>query len=835
MFSHLLLLPIQQTDKPRVRVRTLMTALAAASTVAASEVMENSISDSGEASGSSKSRSSSVDSARAVATARAYDTAAIAIIPGLVVPLTSASSKGGCAALASAVASLEALADTVNTVLDRLDKAAASQQRRLNAVQTRISTCADFVDCLRGRRTSTLLESKPRYPQPPPLKSRSAGGGVRAKAVKSKWGAQDGANAAAIIISGVPSAVSTAHSHRFLRPRRSSPLPPVAPSSCSGSTTDNSDDDAAQQPSYQPPMRTVPVVSALADSERTNATAHGGLARCGGSDSVISSPAPPVNAVAAMRLAESMPLETVLLEGEDSGAVTAGHGGRSEAAAGDLNGKGTLVNAASPQSSSSSALAWQPRCLPAVRGGQVMHNASEMPGTLSALVSFPARRVAYRHLVAASGSNGGNAIASVQRGAPIYRDPYSSPTGLSATARSTTTTWLHSTSTVDIQCDFTTPMQAQQYAFVPGGDTAAASSRALLRDMPRNLPLQHLATVRRWDQRGGGRRGRTGSSTGSEVDDDDDVEERDDDGGPRQKRRASRRGPRDFETIAPSQEQRQRRARRRHAVSDGSTASEGSDDDTGAAARAVHRGRESGRARPKQQQARETPTQPATTALSAPPAAPPSLGPPPPPGVTRSTTAPPPPPLPPPALLQGKPRPPMSPLGGGGAAPPRVPPPQPPVSKLLSELKSAVGSRPPPPPPPPPPPSSKLSVGAKPGGGLVAPPAAPRAPPPPPPPPPLPPPSQKSAVSALTSMLGVRRRVLQGDDSSSTSSDSGIANDTYSGAHKRQADSSDSSSSSTPPRANPTARGRMVSSAAPRLPPPPQLAGGSSSSSDDSD
>ncbi|CBZ31412.1 hypothetical protein, conserved, partial [Leishmania donovani] len=643
--------------------------------------MESSISGSGESSGSSKSRSSNVDSARAVAAARAYDTAAIAIIPGLVVPLTSASSKGGCAALASAVASLEALADTVDTVLDRLDKAAASQQRRLNGVQRRICICADFIDCLRGRRTSTLLESKPRYPQLVPFKPRSRGGGVRAKTVKSQRGAQDGANAAAIVISGVPSAVSTAHSHRFLRPRRSSPLPPVAPSSCSGSSTDDSDDDAAQQPqqpSYQPPMRAVPVVSAFADSERTIATAHRGFARCGGSDSNVSSPAPPVNAVAAMRLAESMPLETVILDGEESSAVAVGHGGRGEAAAGHLSVRGTLMNAASLQPSSSSALAWQPRCLPAVRGGQAMHNASEMPGTLSALVSYPAHRMAYRHLVAASSSNDGNAkgaIASVQHGTPIYRDPYS-PTGLAATARSATRTWLHSTSTVDIQCDFTTPLQAQQYAFVPGGDAAAASSRALLRDMPRNLPLQHLASVRRWDQRGGDMQGRTGGSTGSE--DDEDVEEHDENGGPRQQRRASRRGPRDFETIAPGQEQRQRRARRRHAVGDGSTASEGSDDDTEAAARAVNRRRESGRARPKQQQARDTSTQPTAAALSAPPAAPPSLAPPPPPGVTRSTTAPPPPPLPPTALLQGKPNPPMFPLGSGGGAPPRVPPPQPP-------------------------------------------------------------------------------------------------------------------------------------------------------------
>ncbi|TPP43010.1 hypothetical protein CGC20_9395 [Leishmania donovani] len=586
--------------------------------------MESSISGSGESSGSSKSRSSSVDSARAVAAARAYDTAAIAIIPGLVVPLTSASSKGGCAALASAVASLEALADTVDTVLDRLDKAATSQQRRLNGVQRRICICADFIDCLRGRRTSTLLESKPRYPQLVPFKPRSRGGGVRAKTVKSQRGAQDGANAAAIVISGVPSAVSTAHSHRFLRPRRSSPLPP-----------------------------------------RTIATAHRGFARCGGSDSNVSSPAPPVNAVAAMRLAESMPLETVILDGEESSAVAVGHGGRDEAAAGHLSVRGTLMNAASLQPSSSSALAWQPRCLPAVRGGQAMHNASEMPGTLSALVSYPAHRMAYRHLVVASSSNDGNAkgaIASVQHGTPIYRDPYS-PTGLAATARSATRTWLHSTSTVDIQCDFTTPLQAQQYAFVPGGDAAAASSRALLRDMPRNLPLQHLASVRRWDQRGGDMQGRTGGSTGSE--DDEDVEEHDENGGPRQQRRASRRGPRDFETIAPGQEQRQRRARRRHTVGDGSTASEGSDDDTEAAARAVNRRRESGRARPKQQQARDTSTQPTAAALSAPPAAPPSLAPPPPPGVTRSTTAPPPPPLPPTALLQGKPNPPMFPLGSG--------------------------------------------------------------------------------------------------------------------------------------------------------------------------
>ncbi|CAJ1016494.1 putative WAHD domain of WASH complex [Leishmania utingensis] len=819
----------------------------AAAVVATSEVMDSGNSDDAQTSSSLNSRSSSVDSARAVAAARAYDTAAIAIIPGLVVPLTSASSQGGCAALASAVASLQALADTVGIVLDRLDRAAASQQRRLNAVQGRICTCAGFVDRLRGRRTATLLESKPRYPQPVPLKSR---GGGRAKAAKSKWDAQGNANdAAAAILSGVPSALSTAHSHRFLRPRRSSPLPPVAPSSCSESSTDDSGDDASQQPhppSYQAPMRTVPAVPALTAPERATATAHHVLVRRGDSVSDFSRPLPPVNPVAAMRLAESMPLETVLLEGEDSNAVLVGNGGRGEATTGHVNERSTLTNAASSlPASSSSALAWQPRSLPVMRNGQTMHNAGEMPRTLSALVSFPAHQMAYRHLAAANSSFGGNVgsvIASVQHGALLHSDAYSP-------ARRTTTAWLHSASMVEIELDFTTPLQAQQYAFVPGGDAAAASSRALLRDMPRNLPLRHLATVRRWDHGGGDQKPRIGGSTGSEDDVDDGVEEREDDSSPRWQRRTSRRDPRDLETIAPSQQQRQRRAHRRHTLGDDGTVSEGSDDTAEGVTSARHRGRESGRARPKQQQTCETSTQPTAAAPSTLPPAPLLQAPPPPPGVTRSTTAPPPPPLPQAALLQGKANPPMFPLGSGGGAPQRLPPPPPPPPPNFSaELRSAVGSRPPPPvtqvkmapppsstappppplPPPPPPTLSQLPVGVKPDGGrpVVAPPVQ-RVPPPPPPPPPS---SQKPAVSALTSMLGERRRVLHGDDSSSTGSDSGFSNKNTA-AHGKQADSPDSLSSSTSPRANPTVRGRLVNSAVQRLPPPPQLA--SSSSSDD--
>ncbi|KAG5486606.1 hypothetical protein CUR178_07973 [Leishmania enriettii] len=774
-----------------------MTALAALATAAASEAMDNSDSDRG----SLNSGSSSVDSARAVAGARAYDTATIAIIPGLVVPLASVSTKGGSAALASAVASLEALADTMDTVLNRLDKAAASQQRRLNAVQRRICVCAGLVDRLRGRRTSTLLESKPRYPQLLPWKPR--GGGVKTRAAGSKWGAQDSTNAPAATTSGAPSAIRTAHSGRFMRPRRSSPLPPVAPSSCSESSTDNSDDaviERRQPLSYQPPMHTVPVVPALASA----------AARRGGSSGGVYSPIPPVNAAAAMRLAEWMPLETAFWDDEDSSAVVVEQGKRGGATATHMNSQGTFMNAASlqPSSSSSSALAWQPHCLPVMRGGQVMHSACEMPSALSALVSFPAHRIAYRHLAApnrSSETNTNSATALEVRGALIHRDPYSL-TGDAVTPRSTTTAWLHSTSTLDIQCDFTTPLQSQRYAFVPGGDAAAASSRALLRDMPRNLPLQHLATVRRWDQRDSNAKSRTRGSTDTEDDMDEDLEEHNDNDGPRQRRCASRRGPRDLETIAPGQRQRQWQARRRPSLSDSGTPSEGSGSDAEAAASARRRGRESGGARLTQQQARKVSTQPVAAEPSVPPTAPPSLAPPPPPGVTpsttappppplppgvtRSTTAPPPPPLPPAALLKGKTNPSMLPGGGGGGAPPRLPPPPPPPvqTKMVPPISSA-----PQPPPPPPPTSSQLPVGVKPGGAPVAAPAAPRAPPPPPPPQ-----SQKSAVSALTSVLGERRRVLHSDDSSSSSGGEKMNG----GADGGYADSSKSSSSSTSPRAN---------------------------------
>ncbi|KAG5512213.1 hypothetical protein GH5_07698 [Leishmania sp. Ghana 2012 LV757] len=764
-----------------------MTALAALATAAASEAMD--ISDSDRDRGSLDSGSSSVDSARAVAAARAYDTAAIAIIPGLVVPLTSVSTKGGSAALASAVASLEALADTMDTVLNRLDKATASQQRRLNAVQRRIGVCAGLVDRLKGRRTSTLLESKPRYPQLLPWKPR--GGGVKTRAVGSKWDAQDSTNAPAATTSGAPSAIRTAHSGRFMRPRRSSPLPPVAPSSCSESSTDDSDDAVMQrrQPlSYQPPMRAVPVVPPLASA----------AARRGGSSGGVHSPIPPVNAAAAMRLAEWMPLETAFWDGEDSSAVMVEHGKRGGATATHMNGQGTFMNAASLQpSSSSSALAWQPHCLPAVRGGQVMHSACEMPSTLSALVSFPAHRMAYRHLVApnrSSDTNTNSATALGARGALIHRDPYSL-TGDAVTPRSAATAWLHSTSTLDIQRDFTTPLQSQRYAFVPGGDAAAASSRALLRDMPRNLPLQHLATVRRWDQHNSNAKSRTRGSTDTEDDMDEGLEEHNDNDGPRQRRRASRRGPRDLETIAPGQQQRQWRARRRPSLSDSGTPSEGSNDDAEAAASARRRGRESGGARSTQQQSRKVSAQPVATEPSVPPTAPPSLAPPPPPGVTRSTTAPPPPPLPPTAFLKGKTDPSMLPGGGGGVAPPRLPPPPPPP--VQTKMVPPISSTPqPPPPPPPPPPSSQLPVGVKPGGAPVA---APRAPPPPPPPQ-----SQKFAVSALTSVLGERRRVLHSDDSSSSSSSGGEK--TNGGADGGYADSSESSSSSTSSRANPSPR-----------------------------
>ncbi|KAG5507910.1 hypothetical protein JIQ42_07203 [Leishmania sp. Namibia] len=766
-----------------------MTALAALATAAASEAMDISDSDSDQDRGSLNSGSSSVDSARAVATARAYDTAAIAIIPGLVVPLTSVSTKGGSAALASAVASLEALADTMDTVLNRLDKAAASQQRRLSAVQRRICVCASLVDRLKGRRTSTLLESKPRYPQLLPWKP--CGGGVKTRAVGSKWDAQDSTNAPATTTSGAPSAIRTAHSGRFMRPRRSSPLPPVAPSSCSESSTNDSDDAVMQrrQPlSYQPPMRAVPVVPALASA----------AARRGGSSGGVHSPIPPVNAAAAMRLAEWMPLETAFWDGEDSSAVMVEHGKRGGATATHMNGQGTFINAASLQPSSSSALAWQPHCLPAVRGGQVMHSACEMPSTLSALVSFPAHRMAYRHLVApnrSSDTNTNSATALGARGALIHRDPYSL-TRDAVTPRSTTTARLHSTSTLDIQRDFTTPLQSQRYAFVPGGDAAAASSRALLRDMPRNLPLQHLATVRRWDQRDSNAKSRTRGSTDTEDDMDEGLEELNDNDGPRQRRCGSRWDPRDLETIAPGQQQRQWRARRRPSLSDSGTPSEGSDDDAEAAASARRRGRESGGARSTQQQARKVSAQPVATGPSVPSTAPPSLAPPPPPGVTRSTTAPPPPPLPPAAFLKGKTGPSVLPGGGGGGAPPRLQPPPPPPP-VQTKMVPPISSTQPPPPPPPPPTSSQLPVGVKPGGAPVAAPAAPRAPPPPPPPPQ----SQKSAVSALASVLGERRRVLHSDDSSSSSGEK-----MNGGADGGYADSSESSSSSTSTRANPSPR-----------------------------
>ncbi|KAG5487510.1 hypothetical protein LSCM1_07465 [Leishmania martiniquensis] len=788
-----------------------MTSRTAVATAAASEAMDISGSDSDRAKASLDSRSSSVDSARAVAAAHAYDTATIAIIPGLVVPLTSVSSTGGCAALASAVASLEALANTMDTVLDRLDKAAASQQRCLDTVQRRIGVCADLVGRLKGRSTSTLLESKPRYPQLVPRKPRG-GGGRKTKAVKSSWDAHDGA-----IINGVPSPICTAHSHRFLRPRRSSPLPPVAPSSCSGPSTDDSDDGATQRPpppSYQPPMRAVPEVSALATPERAGAVAHRG-----GSGSDVSSPAPPVNAVASMRLAEWMPLETVLWDGEDGSAVLMEQGMPERATAAHLNGQGAPMNAASLQQSSSSVLTWQPGALPPVRGGQVMRNACEMPSTLTALVSFPAHQMAYRHLAEPSSSisdaNSAKALALLPHSALIHRDPYSLAEH-AVTARSTTK-WLLSASTVDIQSDFTTPLQSQQYAFVPGGDAAAASSRALLRDMPRNLPLQHLATVRRWDQRGSNVKSRSHGSTDTEDGIDEGVYEVDDHSGSRQRRRAPRRGPGGLETIAPGPQQRQRRARRRRSLSDDGTDAEGSEDEAEAAASDGRRGRESDRARSKQQQPRKVSASPTATGSSIPPAAPPSLAPPPPPppGVARSTTAPPPPPLPPPAFLKGKTNPPMLLSGSGGGAPPRLPPPPPPPN-FVAELKSAVEGRPPPPPPPPvqaktlpslpsrapqppppPPPllppsrtSSQLPVGVKPGGGPVAAPAAPRVPPPPPPPPTQ---SQKSAASALTSVLGERRRVLQSDYSSSISS-SGGGEKMTGGADGGDVDCSDSSS-----------------------------------------
>ncbi|KAG5511669.1 hypothetical protein JKF63_07266 [Porcisia hertigi] len=854
-----------------------MAALRETLTPALSDVTDVGKSDSDRTNNTLNSRSSSIDSTHAVAAACAYDTATIAIVPGLVVPLTSVSTKGGCAALASAIASLEALADTVDTVLDRLDRATAAHQRRINAVQYRICNCADSISRLQGRHTSTLLESKPRYPQPvlfKPSSSRSGGGGVNTRATKSKWDAQDKTNAAPAVITGVPSAISMAHTYRFLRPRRSSPLPPVAPSSCSESSADDLDDDdghnAVQQPSYQMPMRVVPAVSAIADFENAGVTQHRMPSRRDDNRNAFGGPVPPVNAVAAMRLAESMPLETALLDGDDNSAAIAGHGIWSDATALHVNGRCPPANAASQQQqqqqSSSSALAWQPHSLPTVRSGQTMRNANEMSDAFSALVSFPAHKVAYRHLLApasSSGGDGGNSrrsvIAPTQWGVLVHRDTHSTK-GCTVGTKLATTTRLQNTNSVDIQSDFTTSLQTQQYAFVPGGDAAVASSRAMLRDMPRNLPLGHLATVRRWDQRGGSDvRSRTPRDMRTH-DVGEEVEEHDN--GLGLQPHTSRQGPRDLETIAPGRQQRRRhRYHRRPSLRDDSTASEGSDDDAEAKASVERRVHENARVEPRRhRQSRETNAKPTPTTPSALAAAPPSLGPPPPPpppGVTRSTTAPPPPPLPPAALLQGKANPPMFPSAGAGVGVPRLapppppppppppgmtrsttapppPPPPPPPPNPPSELKPAAGSRPPPSPLPPPS-SSPLTACVKPGGAPAAAPVAPRVPPsssPPPPPPPPPPQSQKSAATTLTRMLGERRRALQGDESSS-SSDSSLDNTDSRGARGRHADISDSLFLSSP-RANAAARDREMGSAALRLRPPPQLSG-SSSSSDSSD
>jgi hypothetical protein len=844
-------------------------------------------------SSSCSSHVSSLSSGHAATLAHAYDSAAIAQVPGLVVPLVPPA-KGGCAALAGAIFSLEQLHHVMDTVLHRLERTAAARLRRLKEIETRISACAGAIAQMRNRRVSTLLESKPRYPRLPST-----------HLAPSERAAETSRAATAMSELCVASALYPQHSDRFLRPRRSSPLPAVAPSSCSSSSdTDGDDNDgssALPSPSYHRPLHTI--TSAAASTKATAAATLLRQLRTG------EGPPPPVNPMSLLALADAMPLESVMWEDGDDGS-----GGSAAVMMGDsvvtASTTTTAITAEGKGRSCSGVPFWQPRTLPVIRGGQVLQAPCELPSTASALVSFPARRVAYQHLAAprpnphaanVSGSGGGSAFVGngqcdVRGGLSAYADPISAnETNVFAKSDEGTTA-------VNLQHDFITQAQAQQYAFVPGGGgsssrgavgPASSSSRALLSELPRDLPLQHIAAVRRWDRQQKQRRHRGGDGGGAIAGKPSDADTRavyEDLFGGVNSHRGGGDGTDAWEGMTPSQQQRQLRRRdqarkkgRRGSFSSSSSSSGSADDDAVSSSdEAVPRrsprkgrvvgqqGRKKGKAANNQTfaSAAEAGTGQGSSSGGLPlPPPPPSAGqlplsttapppPPPPPGVMRSTTAPPPPPLPPTALLQRKPNPPMFPNhGGGGGAPsggsaglpPRLPPPPPPPPPLSSspsaftaELKSAVGSRPPP-------------TKAPPNVLQATPPAdMPSSPPPPPPhqpplgvrpggsgpqsgkhppPPPPPPPPQGD----LSSLLGQRRTVLQGGASSSSSSSSSDGSD--SDGRDRNTDVGRSGKLSAAAAVTTTSSssssGPPPPPGAPPPPRPPVLGG--DSSSDDSD
>ncbi|KPI82854.1 hypothetical protein ABL78_8134 [Leptomonas seymouri] len=846
---------------------------------------------------SSGTRSSSLDSTRAAGLAYAYDTASVAQVPGLVVPLVPPS-KGGCAALASAVFALEQLSEVMDAVFDRVDRTSAARLRRLEGLQARIAVCARATVRMTDRRASTLLESKPRYPLPTSTATTASG-----KAKKKRRLNADGVDTAASTTCttamaelSVASAVYTPRSDRYLRPRRSSPLPAVAPSSCSSSSGGEDDDDSYEaihplpRPSYQRTLRTITPVPAA--SSWTSAAVAAAL-RAG------EGPLPPTNPMHLVDLAESMPLESVMWDVDD-------RSGNWAVMMGD-----SVATATADAAAGGAAPLWQPRRLPVVRGGQALHAVGEMPNTISALISFPARRVAYRRLVASP--SGPIVVSPMKSGTAGRVATHADPSPERRANMADVCRSVRGGSTVNLQQDFISPSQAQQYAFVPGGGGPAASTQALLSDLPRNLPLRHIAAVRRWDQQRTTelqqrhRRGGGDEDTAGEHHDVDGVFVVEDskalsrggggahrgDGGllgamsPSRQQWQQRR-------LCARQQQRGRAERRYHADSsyssgnsdagdDGSRTDDESDEDGGSSARRrratrgseARRGVKSSGKLPLANNATKVSgpslpppglPPPSTSAPPPPPPPPPFPGP---PGVTRSTTAPPPPPLPPAALLLSKPNPPMptrarEPSPGkppGSEGPPRLPPPPPPPpsggagapplapSSSASGPKSVVGSRPPQkaevkvlhvsppagvPPPPPPPPPSQLYTQTTPQPPLGVLPGGSRQDSKSLPPPP--------AGGGLSTALSQRRKALQGDVTSDGSDDtfSDSSSDTTSiVTNGRTAGGKLGSSlkaAPSPSTGEPTrAAAAPVSGARPPLPgahPRPPLLGGDSSSDD---